>query len=176
VILLYVGFWMHSKAHADRWRTFLQDLLGDALSARTKWVLALGSFLAVYREAFETVLFYRALWIQAAPVYAPVLGGLCVAAVVLTGLGWLIVRGTIRLPLGPFFGATSILLILLAVILVGKGIAVLQEAGIVPVHPVSFPHIPTLGVYPNLLGLLLQAAILIIASVFIYTQYTAKET
>jgi high-affinity iron transporter len=34
-ILLYVGFWMHRKAYADRWRTFLQGQLHDALSART---------------------------------------------------------------------------------------------------------------------------------------------
>jgi high-affinity iron transporter len=171
VILLYVGFWMHNQAYADRWRTFFQDRLRDALSARTRWALALVSFLAVYREVFETVLFYRALWIQAAPAYAPVLGGLCVAAVVLTGLGWLILRGTVHLPLGPYFGATSILLVLLAVILVGKGIAALQEAGTLPVHSVSFPGIPALGVYPDLLGLLLQAGLLIIASVFIYTYH-----
>jgi high-affinity iron transporter len=170
-ILLYVGFWMHNMVYADRWRTFFQGQLRDALSARTSWALALVSFLAVYREAFETVLFYQALWIQAAPAYAPVLGGLCVAAMVLTGLGWLILRGTVRLPLGSFFGATSILLALLAVSLVGKGIAALQEAGTLPVHSVSFPGIPILGVYPNLLGLLLQAALLIIASVFIYTYH-----
>jgi high-affinity iron transporter len=117
------------------------------------------------------VLFYRALWIQAAPAYAPVLGGLCVAAVLLTGLGWLILRGTVHLPLGPYFGATSILLVLLAVILVGKGIAALQEAGTLPGHSVSFPGIPVLGVYPDLLGLLLQAGLLIIATVFIYTYH-----
>jgi high-affinity iron transporter len=171
VILLYVSFWMHNQAYADRWRTFFQDWLRDALSARTRWALALVSFLAVYREVFETVLFYRALWIQAAPAYAPVLGGLCVAAVLLTGLGWLILRGTVHLPLGPYFGATSILLVLLAVILVGKGIAALQEAGTLPGHSVSFPGIPVLGVYPDLLGLLLQAGLLIIATVFIYTYH-----
>jgi len=49
--------------------------------------LALVSFLAVYREAFEIVLFYQALWLQAAPAYAPMLGGLCVAAVALTDSG-----------------------------------------------------------------------------------------
>ena len=157
-VLLYVGFWMHSKAYADRWRTFLQSQLHEALSARTVWALALVSFLAVYREAFETVLFYQALWTQAAPAYAPVLGGLLAAAVALAVLGWLILRGSARLPLGRFFGATSVLLVLLAVIFVGQGIAALQEAGTLPVHPVSFPSIPALGVYPNLLGLLLQAA------------------
>jgi high-affinity iron transporter len=175
-ILLYVGFWMHRKAYADRWRTFLQGQLRDALSARTMWALAFVSFLAVYREAFETVLFYQALWIQAAPAYIPVLGGLVVAAVALVVLSWFILRGSIRLPIGLFFGATSVLLALLAVIFVGKGVAALQEAGILPTDPVNVPAIPALGVYPNLLGLALQVlVILLIGGVFAYTHFAAKE-
>jgi high-affinity iron transporter len=175
-ILLYVGFWMHRKAYADRWRTFLQDQLRDALSARTMWALGSVSFLAVYREAFETVLFYQALWIQAAPAYVPVLGGLCAAVVVLVVLSWLILRGSIRLPIGLFFGATSVLLALLAVIFVGKGVAALQEAGTISVDPVNVPAIPVLGVYPNLLGLALQVAlILLIGGVFAYTHFAARE-
>jgi high-affinity iron transporter len=176
-VLLYVGFWMHSRAYADRWQTFLQGQLQDALSTRTMWALALVSFLAVYREVFETVLFYQALWLQAAPEYMPVLGGLLAAAVVLVVFGWLILRGSIRLPFGLFFGATSILLTLLAVIFVGKGIAALQATGTLPADPVYFPSIPVLGVYPDLLGLALQAMlVLIITGVFLYTHYTAKAT
>ena len=134
------------------------------------------SFLAVYREAFETVLFYQALWIQAAPAYVPVLGGLLAAAVALVVLSWLILRGSIRLPLGLFFGATSVLLALLAVIFVGQGIAALQEAGTLPIDPVNVPAIPALGVYPNLLGLALQVAlILLIGGVFAYTHFAARE-
>jgi high-affinity iron transporter len=175
-ILLYVGFWMHRKAYADRWRTFLQNQLRDALSARTMSALALVSFLAVYREAFETVLFYQALWIQAAPAYVPVLGGLLAAAVALVVLSWLILRGSIRLPIGLFFGATSLLLALLAVIFVGKGVAALQEAGTLPIDPVNVPAIPALGVYPNLLGLALQVSlILLIGGVFAYTHFSARE-
>ncbi len=175
-ILLYVGFWMHRKAYADRWRIFLQDQLRDALSARTMWALAIVSFLAVYREAFETVLFYQALWIQAAPAYVPVLGGLLAAAVALVVLSWLILQGSIRLPIGLFFGATSLLLAFLAVIFVGKGVAALQEAGILPIDPVNVPAIPALGVYPNLLGLALQVfMILFIGGVFAYTHFTARE-
>jgi high-affinity iron transporter len=175
-ILLYVGFWMHRKAYADHWRSFLQDQLRDALSARTMWALALVSFLAVYREAFETVLFYQALWIQAAPAYVPVLGGLLAAAVALVVLSWLILRGSIHLPLGLFFGATSVLLAVLAVIFVGKGVAALQEAGTLPIDPVNVPAIPALGVYPNLLGLALQVAlILLIGGVFAYTHFAARE-
>jgi high-affinity iron transporter len=63
------------------------------------------------------------------------------------------------------------------VIFVGKGIAALQEAGTLPVDPVNIPSIPALGLYPNLLGLVLQTVlILIIARVFVYTHYTTKET
>jgi high-affinity iron transporter len=43
------------------------------------------------------------------------------------------------------------LLVLLAMIFVGKGITALQEAGTLPVDPVNFPSIPALGLYPNLL-------------------------
>jgi high-affinity iron transporter len=176
-VLLYVGFWMHSKAYANRWQTFLQNQLHDALSARTMWALALVSFLAVYREAFETVLFYQALWLQVKPAYIPVLGGVLSAAVTLIVLGWLVFRGSVRLPLGLFFGATSALLALLAVVFAGKGIAALQEAGILPVNSVDFPGIPALGLYPNVQGLVLQLLlILIIAGVFAYTHYVARET
>jgi high-affinity iron transporter len=176
-ILLYVGFWMHEKAYADRWRIFLHAQLQEALSAHTMWALALVSFLAVYREAFETVLFYQALWMQVAPAYAPVLGGLISAAVALGILGWLIFRGSIRLPLGLFFGATSLLLALLAVVFVGKGIAALQEAGTLPVNPVNIPSLPALGLYPSLQGLVLQMLVVVaIASVFAYTRYRAQDT
>jgi high-affinity iron transporter len=176
VVLLYVGFWMHRKAYADRWRTFLQGQIHGALSSRTLWTLAFVSFLAVYREVFETVLFYQAMWIQAAPAYVPVLGGLLTAAVALVVLGWLICQGSIRLPFRLFFGATSILLALLAIVFVGKGIAALQEAGSLPADLVNFSGIPALGVYPTFLGLVLQAIlVLLIASVFLYTHYTTKE-
>ena len=174
-VLLYVGFWMHNKVYAERWQTFLQSQLRDALSSRTMWALALVSFLAVYREAFETVLFYQALWVQVAPVYLPVLAGFIGAAVALAALGWLIFRGSVRLPLGLFFGVTSWLLVLLAVVFIGKGIAALQEAGTLPLDPVNVPSVPALGLYPNLQGLVLQVlVILVTVGVFAYTRYASR--
>ena len=59
-------------------------------------------------------------------------------------------------------------------ILAGKGIAALQEAGWIPVHEVSFPSLPLIGVYPNLQGLLLQAAlVIVIAAGFAYARRSA---
>jgi high-affinity iron transporter len=176
-ILLYVGFWMHGKSQSRQWQAYLDRRLEGALTGRTLWALAFVSFLAVYREAFETVLFYEALAVQAGPRGGvPLLAGLAAAAGALLLLGWLIVRGSVRLPFGLFFGASAALLALLSVILAGKGVAALQGAGWIAVHEVHFPSLPLLGLYPNLQSLLLQAALLVvIAGGFAYAHRTAER-
>jgi high-affinity iron transporter len=162
-ILLYVGFWMHDKSHTQRWHAYVRSRLQGALGRGATWGLMLVSFLAVYREVFETVLFYQALWLQTAPGNEhALLGGLASAAVVLTVASWLIVRGSLRLPLGVFFGATSVALAALAIVLAGKGIAALQEAAILAPYPVDGPRLPILGLYPDGLGLLVQAALVLL--------------
>ena len=176
-ILLYVGFWMHGKSQARQWQAYLDRRLAGALAGRTLWALAFVSFLAVYREAFETVLFYEALAVQAGPGGGvPLLAGLAAAAGALLVLGWLIVRGSVRLPFGLFFGASAALLALLSVILAGKGVAALQAAGWIAVHEVHFPSLPLLGLYPNLQSLLLQAAlVVVIAGGFAYAHRAAER-
>jgi high-affinity iron transporter len=176
-VLLYVGFWMHGKAYSARWRAFIEARLGGAVSSRTKWALALVSFLAVYREAFEMVLFSQVLWLEAgADGRAGVGAGFVAAAITLVGLAWLAVRGGLRLPLGVFFGGTSALLALLAVVFAGKGVAALQEAGLLPVSPVGAPALPMVGLYPNAQGLMLQAAlVLIIAGGFFHTHRSVRR-
>ena len=162
-VLLYVGFWMHDKSHADRWQAYLHERVRGALDRRTTWGLAAVSFLAVYREVFETVLFYQALWLQTTPAGRhALLAGLGAGAATLMALSWLIVRGGLRLPIGVFFGVASAAVAVLAVVLVGKGIAALQEAAVLAHHPVAGPRVPMLGVYPDLLGLLLQLALIVV--------------
>ena len=98
------------------------------------------------------------------------------AAAVLGAIAWLVTLGGLRLPLGLFFGATSGLLALLAVIYAGQGVAALQAAGLLPLSPVGAPSLPVLGLYPNVQGLLLQAALLVlIAAGFVYTHRSARR-
>jgi len=171
-MLLYVGFWMHRHAHAARWKAFIETRVAAALSGRTMWALGSISFLAVYREAFETVLFYQALWLEAGPDGRVAVGaGFAAAAVGLVVLAWLILQVGLRLPLGWFFGAGSVLMALLAVVLAGKGIAALQEAGALPVGPLDLPAIPSLGLYPTWQGVLTQLAVLLlIVGAFAYSR------
>lgn len=149
-VLLYVGYWLHGKSYAQAWTRFIREQVGQALAKRTLWAMAAVSFLAVYREMFEIVLFYQALWVQAGEAgRAPVLGGAATAAVALAVIGFTIFKYSVRLPIGLFFTATSALLALLAVIFTGHGIAALQEAGVIEVTSLAFDPIPLLGIYPS---------------------------
>jgi high-affinity iron transporter len=160
-MLLYVGYWLHGKSHAQAWAAFIRDHVSAALAKRTLWAMAGISFLAVYRELFEIILFYQTLWAQAgAGRQHAVLGGMGAAIVLLAGIGWAILRYSVRLPLGPFFTATSALLVVMAVVFVGHGIAALQEAGALRSTPAQFVEVPMLGIHATVQGLGAQAAIL----------------
>lgn len=160
-MLIYVGFWLHDKTHAMAWQKFLKDKVGAALEKKTLWALALIAFFAVYREIFETVLFYQALWAQTSEGTRPALwSGMVTAVLTLLAVGWGLFRFGIRLPLNSFFSATSILLAIMAVIFAGQGIASLQEAGIIAASHVDFISLPMLGVLPTTQTLMTQVAVI----------------
>jgi len=159
-MLVYVGYWLHSKAHGAAWQKFIGEQVGAALSQGTVWTLALVSFLAVYREAFETVLFYQALAAQVGERgVAAMAGGIGAAALALLLFGWAILRASVRLPLGLFFAASGIVLLVLAVVFTGQGVAALQEAGRVGADAVPFVSLPLLGIHPTLQSLGAQALV-----------------
>ena len=171
-MLLYVGYWLHSKAYANAWQTFIRNQVGAALEKSTLWTMAGVAFLAVYREIVEVVLFYEALWAQApAGGHGPVIGGLVAAVVALGVIGWALLKYSVRLPLGPFFVGTSVLLALLAVVFVGNGIHALQEAGTLGARSVSFISLPLLGAYPTVQGLAAQlAALVVVVAAFVWAR------
>lgn len=175
-MLLYVGYWLHSKSHSQAWHTFIGSKVSSTLSTGAVWTLALVSFLAVYREAFETVLFYQALSTQAGPEgHGALAAGLALGTVLLAALAWAISRASVKLPIGLFFSASGIVLIVLAVIFTGQGIAALQEAGKVGIDAVSFIRLPLLGIYPTLQTLVAQGgAIVISALALLWARRTAK--
>lgn len=147
VVLVSVGIWMHGKSQADEWRRYIQEKMGKALSRRSAWFLFLLAFVVVYREVFETILFYAALWNprNGATILAGALSALAVLAVV----AWVMLRYSRKLPITEFFKYSAVLIAILAVVLAGKGIGALQEAGVLPVSLVNgLPRIDILGFYP----------------------------
>ena len=162
-MLFYVGFWLHNQTNSAQWRDYIRHKVTSALSDSALWGLTFVAFLAVYREVFESILFYRSLWLNA-PVneHSYVIGGIVAAAVLLLLLAWLIMRYSVRLPLKSFFRVNMVLMFALAIVFAGKGVVALQEAGKFPIDPIQFPQIDILGIYPNLESLGLQLGLICI--------------
>jgi len=169
LVLFYVGIWMHSKSNAAQWQAYIRKHVNERLKSGTLWGLAGLSFIAVYREVFETVLFYEALLTQAVKTQYPfVAGGFLLGVGLLAALSWVLIRYSIKLPIGKFFSITTYLLLALSFILTGKGISALQEAAIIGISPlpVNF-DISWLGLKSTWQGITAQSLIVALFLVFI---------
>ena len=148
VILLSVGVWMHGKAQADEWRRYIAAKMQGALSRGSAWFLFGLAFIVVYREVFETILFYAALWTQ--DNGGTILAGALAGVVLLAAIAWVMLRLSRTLPIAQFFRYSAILIAILAVVLAGKGVGALQEAGVIGVTPVpGVPRLTMLGLFPT---------------------------
>jgi high-affinity iron transporter len=164
-MLFYVSYWLLSKMEVAKWNRFVKGKVQDALSSGSALALVSVAFLAVYREGFETILFYKALFVAGGSSGAalPVLAGIGAGSVVLAIAYLAINRFGVKLPLKPFFGVTSAFLYYMAFVFAGKGIAELQEGGLMSTTIVPWgPRVATLGIYPTLESLALQGVLLVL--------------
>jgi high-affinity iron transporter len=168
VVLFYVSYWLLSKMEVVKWNHFVKSKVQDALTSGSALALASAAFLAVYREGFETVLFYKALFVSGGSAVAamPVVAGMLVGGVLLVAVYVAIHRFGVRLPLKPFFGVTSAFLYYMAFVFAGKGIAELQEGNLVTTTILPWgPRLPALGIYPTAESLAAQALLVLLALV-----------
>ena len=161
-VLFSMSFWMISKVESQRWMAYLRKRLEQTLTRRNVATLALVSFLAVYREAAETVLFTQALMLDfrhsTTEVWMGALAGLLAVIVVAIVMN----RTALFLPLGWFFGVSSTLLCILAISFAGSGLYTLVASGYLSPRPVRFPEVPWLGIHPDLTSLTVQIVILLV--------------
>lgn len=170
VVLFYVGFWMHSKSQAKQWQAYINRTVDQHLSNGTLWGLASLAFIAVYREVFETVLFYQALFTQApGETSMPIISGFVVAAVGLCILACVLTRYSVKMPITRFFAVTTWLMLGLSFILLGKAVAALQEANILTINrlPVDFSF-PWLGIYSTWQGILAQLILIGLGALLLF--------
>jgi high-affinity iron transporter len=168
VVLFYVSYWLLSKMEVVKWTHFVKSKVHDAVTHGSALALGMAAFLAVYREGFETVLFYKALFISAGPgaAAAPVLAGMLAGLVILVVVYVAVNRFGVRLPLKPFFAVTSAFLYYMALVFAGAGIAELQEGGFVPLTPVpGIPRVPAIGLHPTAETLTAQGVLVALAVV-----------
>ncbi|MBH0068352.1 cytochrome c/FTR1 family iron permease [Pseudoalteromonas sp. NZS100] len=169
VILLYVGVWMHSKTSAQQWQKYIKDNIDKRLESGTLWGLAGLSFIAVYREVFETVLFYQSLLTQSSPAqYSSIASGFAIAVAILAIITWVLIKYSIKLPVAKFFAITTYLLFALSFVLMGKAIIALQEADIIGIAPLPMSFdIAWLGIKSTWQGIVAQVCVFAIFSFYI---------
>jgi high-affinity iron transporter len=160
-VLLGVTHWLLGQLSARRWVGFLASRIGSAASGQRAalGVLSL-AFLAAYREAFEIVLFFQALALDAAGHVREVWLGAALGMLLLGAAAFALLRVGQRLKPAPFMLASSICLAVLSFVLVGKGVRALQAAAVVPITHLGLPELPALGVYATIEGLVAQGLLL----------------
>ncbi|HXH63110.1 MAG TPA: FTR1 family protein [Gemmatimonadales bacterium] len=181
LVLFYVSYWLLSKIEADKWTAFVRGKMRDAVTSGSRAALVSVAFLAVYREGFETILFFKALLTSGGTgEAAAVLAGLALGAVGLVIIYLAINSFGLRIPLRPFFGVTGALLYYMAFVFAGKGVAELQNAGVIGMTPVeSGPRVPFLGIYPTVQSLALQGVfvvLFVVAFVWMRVDAARRET
>lgn len=167
VVLFSMSYWLISKAEAEKWVAYLKETVNRSLSSGSLSALWFASFLAVFREGAETVLFYQALTIGAdAPGLGAIVGGFVVGCAGLAVIYLLMRMGAMRLPIRPFFMVTGLLLYTMAFVFAGKGVMELVEGNVIEPTLISWvPEIQFLGVFPYLQTLLPQIALVLAALV-----------
>jgi high-affinity iron transporter len=174
LVLFYVGYWMHSKTQGSKWQSYIKNNVDRHLNAGTLWGLTGLAFISVYREVFETILFYQSLLTQAIGSASSneqvsyLVYGLLTGMVILAVIAWLMMRYSVKLPLARFFAVSAYFMLFLAFILAGKGISALQEAAIINLTP--FPidvSVSWLGIASSWQGLSIQMLIVVLFSVMV---------
>ena len=161
LMLLWTSNWMLNKSSVEAWNNYIRDKTEAAVAGAQSKVesgqglglgmiasLAMLSFLAVFREGAETVIFYESIYSMSQDAHGMWVGGLAAAAVLI--VIFLILRFTsVKIPIGPFFLVTSIVMAALVVIFAGGGIHALIEGDLIEgTYLSSVPTNDWIGLYP----------------------------
>lgn len=155
-MLLYAALWLNARAHLSESMGQLRAKMSNAVGRDSALGLFVIAFTSVGRESLETALFLEGLATDS--MSAVVWGSLA-------GLGALLVlvafirRVGFVLPMKTLFSASTVLLLVTAVALLGKGLHGLQELGVLGLAPVRFVTVDVLGVFPDALSLVPQLAL-----------------
>jgi high-affinity iron transporter len=175
-VLFYVSYWLLSKIEAAKWNAFVKGKMQSALSSGSGTALTVVAFLAVYREGFETILFYKALFTAAGTGIAPVLAGMAVGVVGLIIVYVAINQLGMRVAMKPFFAVTGVMLYYMAFVFAGKGIAELQEARLVSLTVIDgAPRLPVLGIYPTVESLAVQGLLILLAIIALVWSLSRRQ-
>ncbi len=166
-VLFYVSFWILNKIEHKKWMEFVKAKVWQATTTGGTMVFVMLAFFTVYREGFETVLFYQAMFGFAKYMESFVGLGFVIGLASLFALYFVMRRLGRRLPLRVLFGLTMGIGAYLSIAFLGNAIRELQVLDIVP-YTSMLGIIPRLdinmatmtGIYPTLETVVAQIVLL----------------
>jgi high-affinity iron transporter len=166
-VLFWVSFWVLNKIETKRWIEFVKAKVWKATATGSIMVFVMLSFFTVYREGFETVLFYQAMLSFAKYMEWYVIAGLVLGLAVIVSTAIVVRKLGKRLPLRVLFALTMGIGAYMSIAFMGNAIREFQEVGYISTTPL-IGTVPRLdinlatmtGIHPTLETIVAQIALL----------------
>jgi high-affinity iron transporter len=171
-VLTYVGFWLHRNSDVKRWKSFVENKINRLINNENMLGLAAFSFLVVFREAIESILFLKAIQLEIDPRNEASIGlGVLTALTLIFSISFVWIRYAQRIPVKQLFKYGSVMISVLAIIIIGKGVHSLQESGVFTVHTLGFNlNVDLVGIYSTVETILAQAGLIFLITGFWYME------
>ncbi|WP_233191808.1 MULTISPECIES: FTR1 family protein [unclassified Sporosarcina] len=174
-LMIGVGIWMHQKSNIASWNRYISKQMGQAISKGSVFAMASVSFLSVFREGAETIVFYAGI----APKMSTLefVMGILLAIIILAIVAVVFMKLSHRIPIHRFFAVATILIYVLAFKIIGVSLHTLQLTNVIntTVQP-RLPIIDLIGFYPTYETIMAQLGLLILILVAAWIRRTGKHT
>ena len=161
VMMIGIGFWLHSKSSLKSWKNYIDRKMDVVLSTGSFISMFVLSFLAVFREGAETILFYVGIL----PLISlqNLIIGVVSAILILIVIALVLIYASSKIKIHQVFFILTWTIYFLAFKMLGTSIHMLQVVGILPLHVIHFiPTVEVLGIYANIEVFVSQLILIII--------------
>jgi high-affinity iron transporter len=173
VMMLSVGAWLHKKSSIENWNKYVKQQMQQAIAKGSLFSFAIISFLSVFREGAETIIFYTGI----TPYISmrQLVMGIVLAVIILAIFGFTIIYYSVKIPIHVFFKAATFVIYFLAFKMLGISIHALQISKVFSTSTViNFPFVDWIGLYPTWETTLPQ--LLLVVVIFFMTWVVRKQT
>ncbi|MFF2793614.1 FTR1 family iron permease [Lysinibacillus xylanilyticus] len=160
-MMIGVGIWLHSKSSVTSWNRYISKQMGNAISSGSVFAMAAISFLSVFREGAETLVFYAGI----APKMetSQFVLGIVVAILILAIFAFVLFKASGKIPIHKFFAVATVLIYVLAFKIIGVSLHTLQLRDSVSTTIVDgLPVVSIIGFYPTVETMIGQAILLLL--------------
>ncbi|WML57491.1 FTR1 family protein [Neobacillus sp. PS2-9] len=167
VMMLTVGAWLHNKSSIGNWNKYINQQMHQAIAKGSLLSFSFISFLSVFREGAETIIFYTGITPYISLMQ--LVSGVLLAIVILVIVGFVIIKYSVKIPIRLFFKTATILIYFLAFKILGISIHALQISNVIPTSTVEgFPFVDWIGLYPTWETTLSQVLLLIVIMFIVF--------